>query len=339
MFFSVIIPVYNVEQYLTNCIDSVLNQGENDLEILLVDDGSTDTSGAICDEYFDRYPTIIRVIHKQNEGLLLTRRRGIQAAKGQWFVHLDSDDYMMPAALQSIRATIETYKADLIICKIAYGAKDEESINFYSKLPFDDKQIFEGKNKKLLYRQLLAGGYMTAIYQKIARRDIVDVEMDYSRWERVSLAEDALQSLPILQNCTKAVFLDLPIIYYRYNTGSITKKKGVFDYQKNIRSLLDVYQTESEYYNKWHFTQTEISKITGKHCRTLCVHIKTMMQTAKTEHFSVLRSFFDEMNSNKIWETLFQTSDSQSLGRFSRLCYLLIKRQNIRMLHYLCKWF
>lgn len=339
MFFTVIIPVYNVEQYLSKCIESVLNQEESDLEILLVDDGSTDKSGDICDEYFARYPKVIRVIHKHNEGLLLTRRRGIQAAKGQWFVHLDSDDYMLPESLRAIRTAIETYKADLVICKIAYGAKDGKSIDYYSKLPFDDKQIFEGENKKLLYRQLLAGGYMTAIYQKIARRDIVDVETDYSHWERVSLAEDALQSFPILQNCTKAVFWDFPIIYYRYNAGSITKQKGIFDYQNNIRSLLDVYQTESEYYNKWHFTQTEISKIAGKHCRTLCVHIKTMMQTAKTEHFSVVRSFFDEMNNNKTWKTLFQTSDSQSLGQFSRLCYLLIKRRNIRMLRYLCKWF
>ena len=179
---------------------------------------------------------------------------------------------------------------------------------------------------------------MTAIYQKIARRDIVDVEMDYSRWGQVSLAEDALQSLPILQNCTKAVFLDRPIIYYRYNAGSITKKKDVFAYQKNIRSLLDVYKAESEYYCKWHFSQEEISQITGKHCRTLCVKIKNMMMTTKTEDFTALRSFFDELNSNETWNTLFQTAGSQTLGRFSKLCYLLIKRRSIRMLRFLCKW-
>ena len=158
MFFSVIIPVYNVEKFIEQSVNSVLNQEEKDLEIILVDDGSTDSSGKICDAFAEKYPDIIRVIHKENEGLLLTRRCGIRAAKGDYFVHLDSDDYMMPGALASIRKTILKYDADMVICKVAYGAADGKSIDYYSKLPFENGQIFEGEGKEQLYRQLLCEG-------------------------------------------------------------------------------------------------------------------------------------------------------------------------------------
>ena len=91
MLFSVCIPVYNTSKYLDECLASVLCQTEKDYEIVLVDDGSTDGSGALCDRYAARYPHI-RVIHKENEGLMMTRRRGFQEALGDYFICLDSDD-------------------------------------------------------------------------------------------------------------------------------------------------------------------------------------------------------------------------------------------------------
>ena len=89
---SVIIPVYKVEQYLDECVASVVNQTYRNLEIILVDDGSPDDSGAICDEYAAR-DSRIRVIHKENEGLMMTRRRGFAEARGLYFICLDSDDH------------------------------------------------------------------------------------------------------------------------------------------------------------------------------------------------------------------------------------------------------
>ena len=121
MYFSVLIPVYQVKDYLCQSVDSVLNQDERDFEIVLVDDGSTDGSGEICDDYAARFPETVRVIHQTNQGLLMARRAGIRAAKGDWFVHLDSDDYMLPGALAAIRKTAEENRADLVLCKVAYG--------------------------------------------------------------------------------------------------------------------------------------------------------------------------------------------------------------------------
>lgn len=339
MFFSVIIPVYNVEKYLRESVDSVLSQDVEDLEILLVDDGSTDRSGVICDEYREKYPDVVRVIHKENEGLLFTRRCGIRAARGEWFVHLDSDDYMLPGSLLAIRNAIKKHNADLIICKIAYGALDGVSTAFYSKLPFSDEQVFENEDKQFLYRQLAAGGYMTAIYQKIARRDIVDVDKDYSQWNRVSLGEDGLQSLPLLINSRKTVFLDRPIIYYRYNGDSITKKKGMMNYCRNILSLLDVYLEEDRYLPKWNLPPDVNAKAAAMHCRTLCRHLRSMVQATNKKDGEVLQVCLTKCRKHPAWDLLFAKADRQELGKFCRICDYLIKHNWIRLLRMFCKRF
>lgn len=92
MIFSIIVPIYNVEKYLRCCVDSVLAENFSDYEMILVDDGSPDGCGKICDEYADKYPHI-KVIHKENGGLSDARNAGIRAAKGDYLIFLDSDDY------------------------------------------------------------------------------------------------------------------------------------------------------------------------------------------------------------------------------------------------------
>ena len=103
--FSVIIPVYNVAEYLPQCIDSVLTQNLSDFELILVDDGSTDNSGKICDQY-DEKPNI-KIIHQTNAGLSAARNAGVAKANGRYLVFLDSDDYLEPGALAAIKAGLE----------------------------------------------------------------------------------------------------------------------------------------------------------------------------------------------------------------------------------------
>ena len=113
--FSVIIPVYNVEKYLHQCVDSVLTQNFNRYEIILVNDGSTDNSGKICDEYAQKYH--IKVIHKQNGGLSDARNFGIKEAKGEYVMLLDSDDFWEGEGVMSDLYNIiqEKERPDLII--------------------------------------------------------------------------------------------------------------------------------------------------------------------------------------------------------------------------------
>jgi glycosyltransferase involved in cell wall biosynthesis len=111
---SVIVPVYKVEQYLSKCIESILNQSFTDFELLLIDDGSPDNSGKICDEYAFKDKRIT-VFHKQNEGVSSSRNLGIENAVGEWICFVDSDDWIEKDAFQEIICSIEERKVDLVI--------------------------------------------------------------------------------------------------------------------------------------------------------------------------------------------------------------------------------
>lgn len=110
---SVVIPVYNVEQYLCECVDSVLNQTFRDVEIILVDDGATDSSGAICDRY-GQQDARIRVIHQANGGLSVARNTGLDASEGKYVYFLDSDDYIVPDALEALLNLAESENSDVV---------------------------------------------------------------------------------------------------------------------------------------------------------------------------------------------------------------------------------
>ena len=113
---SVIIPVYNVEPYLRKCLDSVVNQTYRNLEILVIDDGSTDGSGAICDEYAsDRR---MRIFHTENRGLSCARNLGLDEAKGEWIGFVDSDDWIEPDMYEALLKKAEETGADIVECGV-----------------------------------------------------------------------------------------------------------------------------------------------------------------------------------------------------------------------------
>ena len=113
MLFSVIVPIYNIEKYIKRCIDSVLSQSFTDFELILVDDGSPDNCGAICDEYAKKDQRI-QVIHKKNGGLVSARQAGIKVASGDYIFHLDGDDAVLPDALESAHNIIRETGADIV---------------------------------------------------------------------------------------------------------------------------------------------------------------------------------------------------------------------------------
>ena len=121
---SVIVPVYNVEHYLNRCVDSILAQTYSDLEILLVDDGSTDSSGAICDAYA-RQDARVQVIHKKNGGLSDARNCGIEHAKGRYFCFVDSDDGIAPQMIEVLYRNLLNAGADVSAVALKYFSTEE----------------------------------------------------------------------------------------------------------------------------------------------------------------------------------------------------------------------
>ena len=220
MFFSILVPVYNVEKYLAECIESVLKQSFIDYELLLINDGSTDSSGAICDAFAGN-DIRIKVFHKPNEGLLLTRRYAIKRAQGQYFLFLDSDDMWEQGLLQMVYDTILEHDVDMVIYR--YKMVDEDG-NFLGENDtlFSDLTVFTDENKSAIFSEIAKGSKLNTLFTKAVRKEIVDVASDYRKYQ-VSMGEDLLQSLVLLTNAGKTVYRDKAYYLYRQRRGSISK--------------------------------------------------------------------------------------------------------------------
>lgn len=245
MFFSFIIPVYNTSKYLDKCMESLLCQKGADYEIVLLNDGSTDSSGEICDDYAKKYPDIVRVVHKENEGLLMTRRRGFKEAKGDWFICIDSDDYVNSDLLESVTETIKKHLPDMVMYNFEYVT--DEGIKSKSRLNIADNSVYIGEEKSFVYSKKLLSDDINNIWSKAIKRDILDIDYDYSTIGIRNMCEDAIQVLPLFTNAEKIVYLQKPLYYYRKGQDSITANRT---YSSWIASKICFLETE-KYLDIW----------------------------------------------------------------------------------------
>ena len=245
MLVSFLVPVYNTEKYLRECIESLICQKGAPFEIVLLDDGSTDSSSMICDQYADRYPDLVRVIHKENQGLLMTRRRGFTEARGDWFICVDSDDYISEKLLETVAQAIESDSAlDMIMYNYVYA--DDQGHLTPSRLDWDSR-VFEGKGKRELYKKRLLSTTINSMCMRAVKRDILDFDNDYSKSGIRNMCEDAIQCLPLYTSSKKTIYIDKALYYYRKNSDSITGHITLEHWKAMFRSFCI---TES-YLSKW----------------------------------------------------------------------------------------
>ena len=164
---TLVVPIYNMAQYLPRCVDSLLRQTCRDFEIVLVDDGSTDASGAMCDRYAADHPGHIRVIHKENGGLSSARNAGIDAARGEFVIFPDPDDWIEPNYVEAFLHHQRLYRADLV-CLGHYVDTDDASVPAGSG---KETSLLEGADGQ---RSLLLGPRMQGFsWNKLYRLDII----------------------------------------------------------------------------------------------------------------------------------------------------------------------
>ena len=251
MKYSILVPVYNVQMYLRQCLDSLVQQTYKDFEVILADDGSTDSSGQICDEYAQRYPELFRVFHKKNEGLLLTRRFSLQQAKGEYILFVDSDDYVVPELLETVDKAFGQYACDMVLFNYFRFTQGGEEL-WSPRIPLESGTVFEGSAKQELYRQFVLKNLFVNMWIKAIRRDRVDKDADYSD-KNVAMCEDVVQSLPLLDRCERVVYIDEVLYYYRKNAGSMTLSYKDRDFGDYITSLCQT----GKYMELWQFTEEE----------------------------------------------------------------------------------
>ena len=199
---SVIVPVYNTEMYLHRCIDSILSQTFTDFELLLIDDGSKDSSGTICDEYAAK-DSRVRVFHKENGGVSSARNLGLDNAKGDWITFVDADDYMFPDMLVTMLSVLELKKSDIVIC-----GTTETGGGFWKPKADKDYSIEDLKNDfvSLLHTELLSPPWC-----KIYSRDkIGDIRFN----DDVSFGEDLMFNIQYLATCENISFIEYSPFYH-----------------------------------------------------------------------------------------------------------------------------
>ena len=214
--FSVLVPVYNAGDYLPECIESVLGQTDPDFELLLVDDGSTDQSGAVCEDYAAR-DARVRAFHQENGGQLSARVTALSHRRGQYCVFLDADDTLVPHALETLRAAIDASGADCVI----YGIRWEKpgGTEHLTTPPEMCGKLLEDKREVLLH--LLQDDAYNSVCRKCAKSSCFDGR-DLSAFYRIRSGEDKIQSMEILENAGSFYFLPDELYVYRVNTESVT---------------------------------------------------------------------------------------------------------------------
>lgn len=206
---SVIIPVYNTELYLKDCIDSVLIQTFSNFEIILVDDGSTDCSPFICDEYAKK-DSRIRVIHKKNEGQGVARNCALEIAKGNYIFFLDSDDWLIPSALVNVFTLAKKYDVDIICFDTFYTS---ERLLLNSK---QDEEKIELIDKKELIRQYLMSNISSTPWSKFYKRKL----WEKIKFPNIKLHEDAYVLHLIFDQCENALITNQKLYVQYIRSGS-----------------------------------------------------------------------------------------------------------------------
>lgn len=246
MKFSILVPVYNVEKYLHECLDSIMMQTYEDFEVILVNDGSNDNSALICTQYENQYPEKIKVFHNKNRGLLLTRRFALRHAQGDYVVFVDSDDYVSKELLETLNNAFTEYNSDMVIYNF-YRFNDGSSDMSSPNIPFSHNTIFDDCNKQELYESFILYHTFSNMWIKAIKRSCIDIENDYTHLN-ISNGEDIIQSFELFTRTNKIIYISKNLYYYRKNQGSLTMKIDNRDYKNYLTwSMLSI-----EYIKKWH---------------------------------------------------------------------------------------
>ena len=325
MKFSILVPVYNVEKYLEQCVESLLNQTyKGDYEIILVDDGSTDLSGNICDRYQKNNPDKIKVVHKKNEGLVSARQAGIEAASGEYSLFVDSDDFVEINLLETVNDCIERNdNPDMVIYSFRYysNGKTTERKTTLSKT----ETKFSSDNKKELYEALITTTFITSLWTKALKTEILKTDpTDYSLYYDKNMAEDWFRSIHLLTAAERIIYINEPLYNYRTNDASISRSFCPETISK--KNILYVYDRFLEYLPKWDMDTEEYRQK---------LNARWLNETVYT--FSIYYENVDKKEKNAVlnydWNSMLpkdviNNSNNPYENKKSREIYTFVSRKN-----------
>ena len=220
---SIIVPIYNTEKYLKTCLDSILAQTYKNIEIILIDDGSSDSSPSICDEYKASDNRIV-VLHKQNQGLINARKDGFRLAHGKYLAFVDSDDWIEAEMIESLYSLAMENDADVVISGVndATPAGISFRRNGIAEGVYREDSLQEIKAKLFCKEEYFSLGVLPYLWNKLWKKDLLE-ESILNADERIRVGEDVAIGFPAILNATCMVVTDKAFYYYRQNNASMLK--------------------------------------------------------------------------------------------------------------------
>ena len=304
---SVIVPVYNVEQYLEKCLKSLINQKFNNYEIIVVNDGSPDGSQKIIDKYVKKYPELVKGYIKQNGGLSSARNYGLKMASGKYVAFVDSDDYVTDNYLSSLYDDAKKNNSDIVVCDIIKKCgNNEEILSCY----------FNGDND--IFKNMLIS--LPAAWNKLYSKSLfVDNNIYYP--DNIYY-EDLATTGRLLVNAKKISYIDKALYYYIIRDGSIMNQKK---YNKKMSDIFTSLDTLTEYYKENGYYKKYKEEIEDLHIRHLLHDYSLRVykyHEGKDDIERVVK--FMKLNYPKWWKNKYFKGES---WKYKMVCYLIYHKQ------------
>ena len=298
---SVIVPVYNVEKYLARCMDSIIAQTYKNLEILLIDDGSTDSSGKICDEYAEK-DSRIRVIHQENQGLAEVSNIGLREAKGEWIQFVDSDDWIDAETIETCYNLSQKYNVDMVIFSIMTELENEKHL-FYNH-----NHSYRLQNKYDVLRTIAFAS--VSRYNKFSKASLYK-GVEYPKGK---LYEDIATTHKVIANAERILDINIPFYHYYVRGGSILRSS----FSPKTYDLVDGIQKFSDFVMNFHdWNEQEQKDIYLGICFRKLLFVDIMIKTSIPESYDM-----------KFVSNLRKEIDAVHVIR----CKLLSRKRKIKML-------
>ena len=327
---SVIVPVYNVEKYLNRCVKSIQNQTLNNLEIILVDDGSTDNSGSICDE-LSKEDGRIKVFHKQNEGQGIARNCGIEVAKGEYVTFVDSDDYVEEETYQHVISQMMFYHAD-VGC-FGYTHDNSRGISIYqSKIKEHVYDLEEVKKKFVLH--FFGDDPMdddmrgVSACMSVYRMEIIKEHRIHFPSERKVLSEDTLFNLEFCRFVRKAFSCEKIFYHYCLQQDSFSRRYS----KERLGKTAEFITILSDYAKEYEIERLTDNRIKMVLWISLLDAVKQEVKQIGLCSCLILRASVKEICNRKYVLDLLETFHTEGLNRKQKLFFYSMKHKQYFLL-------
>lgn len=335
-YFSIILPIYNVEKYLRRCVDSIISQNFQDFEIILVDDESPDNCPQICNDLC-KSDKRIRVIHKKNEGLGMARNTGINVANGKYIFFVDSDDYILPNLLNDVYHKIEECNPEIVF----YGFKRINSKGrvCYESIPKTKKSVYNGKNQIIneIFPDFISTGNEEEKNLSISvctccidtkflkKNDLKFVS------EKKFISEDIYFYMEMFNYLSKISFINEAYYCYCQNQGSLTSSYKTDRFEK----LKFFYKTVKEMAKKYDNSQIIENRLYGLFISNVMACIK--MEVSNRENSTRKKAFkkTKKIYTDDFFEEAINNYDCSNKGKGWKLFYYCIKNKKYNLLSYI----